>query len=109
MTPRRWLPGLLALVREWNPSATDLRRERTHQLQSRSRRRAKSLVSPDFVPDSLLMAFLQVDRADHESQRCYDNGIDQSGVDIPSSRDESSRDERKKTAEPAVAEMIRQR
>src|SRR4051812_6179636 len=63
-------------------------------------------MSAHLVPYPLFMTLLQEERSDNERQDRDGYGINEAGVDVSRTSDESCRDEWKKSAEPAVAKMI---
>src|SRR4051812_12140272 len=55
------------------------------------------------------MAFLQEQRPDKKRDRCNDDGIVESSVDIPGTRNNRESDYRKQTPKDAIADVVRQR
>src|SRR5688572_29881628 len=62
-----------------------------------------------FLPDLDSMALTEEERADHEGhERDADHPV-QAGIDVSGLRNEDAGDERQRAAEPAVAEVVRER
>src|SRR6185503_11527380 len=63
----------------------------------------------DLVPDLHVTALLDVETADDHRDQRDDDRVDEARVEIASGGQEGGRDERQEAAEPAIAEVVRDR
>src|SRR5215210_7789882 len=62
-----------------------------------------------FGPNALVVLIPQHDRPDHKRDQRHDDRERQPSVNVAGARDKTGGDDGKETAEPAVAEVVRQR